>query len=384
MIELDGSVGEGGGQILRSALTLSMITGIPFRMDNIRAKRKKPGLMRQHLTAVNASARICNALVEGADAGSQTLTFTPQAVEAGHFEFAIGTAGSCTLVAQTILPALMLANAPSRIVLKGGTHNPLAPSATFLQHAFLPLLKRMGVDVKLTIQRHGFFPAGGGELLFEVTPNKELTPINLLDPIGKPTFSAEAIVAGVPPHIGERELFVVGKQFGLIAEHVRELDACKGTEEVAAYHRLFLSDGSLRVLNIDKGQGPGNALSIMIKREVAREVGEGEHSPDHRFERPFQHTEVFTALGEHGLAAEAVARAACKAAQTYLASGAAVGEYLADQLLLPFALAKGGAFTTHSPSQHTMTNAQVIEKFLPVEFDITPDANKVFTVSVLA
>src|SRR5512138_2046230 len=162
MITIDGSQGEGGGQILRSALALSLVTGKPFRIENIRARRQKPGLMRQHLTAVNAAVEIGAAHVSGNTVGSSELTFAPTALRSGEYHFVVGTAGSCTLVLQTVLPALIIAEGSSEIRLEGGTHNPAAPPFDFLAGAFLPLLNRMGPDVRAALERPGFYPAGGG------------------------------------------------------------------------------------------------------------------------------------------------------------------------------------------------------------------------------
>src|SRR3954470_7924061 len=164
MIEIDGSQGEGGGQILRSSLSLAVCTQQPFRITNIRAKREKPGLMRQHLTAVRAAAEICNASVEGDAVGSRELTFQPGALKAGDYSFAIGTAGSCTLVLQTVLIPLLVADGLSTVRISGGTHNKGAPPFDFLQRAFLPLLRRMGAQIDLTLIQYGFYPKGGGEI----------------------------------------------------------------------------------------------------------------------------------------------------------------------------------------------------------------------------
>src|SRR5688572_18441948 len=161
MIVIDGAAGEGGGQVLRTSLALSMISGQPFRIERIRAGRQKPGLMRQHLTAVLAATQICGAVVKGASAGSTELEFAPGAIRGSDLKIAIGTAGSTTLVLQTILPALLFAREPSRLVLEGGTHNPHAPSFEFLEQAFLPQLRRMGAAVSATLVRPGFYPAGG-------------------------------------------------------------------------------------------------------------------------------------------------------------------------------------------------------------------------------
>ncbi len=140
LIRIDGSFGEGGGQILRTALSLSLVTGRPIQIDNIRAGRERPGLLRQHLTAVLAAAEIGQAQVEGAVLGSTSIGFVPGPVKAGEYRFAVGSAGSGTLVFQTVLPALMLATGPSRLVIEGGTHNDAAPPFPFLERAFLPLV----------------------------------------------------------------------------------------------------------------------------------------------------------------------------------------------------------------------------------------------------
>ncbi len=171
MLQIDGSRGEGGGQILRTSLTLSMITGRPLQIQQIRAQRAKPGLMRQHLTAVKAAAEVCGAETEGAELGSRTLTFRPGAVQAGQYSFDIGTAGSASLVLQTILPPLMIAGGASQLTLRGGTHNMHAPPFDFLAKAFLPLLARIGPRVQATLLRHGgFYPAGSGEVFFASSP----------------------------------------------------------------------------------------------------------------------------------------------------------------------------------------------------------------------
>jgi len=162
MITIDGSFGEGGGQILRTSLALSLVTGKPFSIEKIRAGRAKPGLLRQHLTAVRAAGEIGRARIEGAELGSGQLTFVPDAVRPGAYDFAVGTAGSATLVLQTMLPALMLAGGPSQLRLEGGTHNTYAPPLDFLEKAFLPILRRMGPEVAVTLERFGFYPAGGG------------------------------------------------------------------------------------------------------------------------------------------------------------------------------------------------------------------------------
>ena len=181
MIEIDGSQGEGGGQIIRTALTLSLSTGRTFRVFNVRAGRPRPGLLRQHLAAVQAAAEIGHADTRGAVLGSRDLTFRPGKVAAGDYRFAIGSAGSTTLVLQTILPVLLTTDRPSRLTLEGGTHNTFAPPFEFLEHTFLPLVNRLGPSVRVTLVRPGFYPAGGGQILATVEPCRRLSHLELCE-----------------------------------------------------------------------------------------------------------------------------------------------------------------------------------------------------------
>ncbi|MEO7496811.1 MAG: RNA 3'-terminal phosphate cyclase [Massilia sp.] len=323
MIELDGSVGEGGGQILRSTLTLSMITGQPFRITRIRAGRSKPGLLRQHLVAVLAAAKVSNAAVSGAELGSASLTFSPGPIVAGDYEFAIGSAGSCTLVLQTLIPALLFGAGRSTVRITGGTHNPMAPPAQFLQRSYVPLLERMGARVGIELLRFGFYPAGGGVVMATVEPCAQWQHLELMERGERIGGYAESFVAGVPGGVARRELECVGSGMGW-------------------------SEDQLLTRGLPAEQGPGNALLITLEYEHA--------------------TEVFAGFGEKMVKAEMVADKALQEARRFIASGAAVGEHLADQLLLPLALAGGGCFTTDRVSQHARTNAEVIARFMPVRF----------------
>jgi RNA 3'-terminal phosphate cyclase (ATP) len=332
MIEIDGSKGEGGGQVLRTALTLSMITQQPFRIANIRANRSKPGLMRQHLASVRAAAEISGANVEGGALGSTALTFEPGAIKSGEYEFQIGTAGSSTLVLQTVVPALLYAPAPSVVRVSGGTHNSKAPPAEFLQRAYGRAMADMGAQVEFTLERAGFYPAGGGAVRATVQPLHGWRRLKLEARGERRQAYAESLVAAVPAGVAKRELDCVASAMGW-------------------------SGDQLRFQILPDQWGPGNALLITLDHEHV--------------------TEVFVAFGEKARRSEEVARDAVAQARRFIASGAAVSEHLADQLLIPMALAGGGSFTMDVVSQHTRTNAEIIALFLPVsiQFEKRGDLN---------
>ena len=201
MLQIDGSQGEGGGQILRSSLSLSIHTGQPFRIANIRARRQPPGLKPQHVAAAKAAAQLCDAEMSGAVVGSSELTFTPRALKPGDYSFAIGTAGSTTLVLQTVLPPLLLASAPSTVRISGGTHNRGAPPFDFLQRAFVPMIERMGPKVALDLVDYGFYPRGGGVIRATVTPSARMTPLHLHARGAGGAGFAEAYLSALPLHV---------------------------------------------------------------------------------------------------------------------------------------------------------------------------------------
>jgi RNA 3'-terminal phosphate cyclase (ATP) len=326
-ITIDGSQGEGGGQILRTALGLSLCTGQPIEIRNIRSKREKSGLLRQHHTCVNAAATISSGHAEGNELRSPSLFFKPGKVQAGHYRFSIGTAGSTTLVLQTILPALMTQNAASTIELEGGTHNPMAPTLDFLQHSFLPLLRKMGVKTEVTMEKYGFFPKGGGIWKITIQPSAKLKPVSIQERKGTAEYKAHAVVVNLRHDIGDRELKVVKQMLGWQEQ-----------------------DHDLRTVRASNSIGQGNLLNLYAGYDNI--------------------TEVITGFGTRGVRAEDVARTAATEMTRYLASRAPVGEHLTDQLLIPVALAGGGDFLALKPSLHTITNIQVIEQMLGVKFQI--------------
>lgn len=326
-IVIDGSIGEGGGQILRTALGLAIATGRPFRMERIRARRSRAGLLRQHATAVAAAAAIAGARVRGGEVGSETLSFEPRAPKAGSYSFTVGTAGSTALVLHAILPGLLAAEGESEVVIEGGTDAPSAPSFDHLVHAYAPWLRRMGAEVEATIDERGFYPAGGGRIRFRVRGGR-LTPIRALE--REPVLGVEVVarIAGSVPHeVAERELAIVAERLAHLEPRVR-------TESV-------------------RSRGPGNALIATV----------------HHAGGP----SVFAEFGEKGVRAEHVANDLVQQVLRFLASDAAVDEYTADQLVLLLALAGGGAMRTTRVTDHLRTQLALIPAFLPREILLDGD-----------
>jgi RNA 3'-terminal phosphate cyclase (ATP) len=313
--------------VLRTALGLSLVTGTAFRIVNLRGGREKPGLLRQHLTCVQAAQALGGADVEGAELSSRELVFRPNAVQPGRYEFSIGSAGSTTLVLQAVLPALLRASGPTTLSIEGGTHNGLAPPFDFLARSFVPVLTRMGAKVDLRLVRPGFEPAGGGRLEVTVTP-APLTPVELLQRGALRSRSAIAVVSAVARSVAERELAVVREELEFADDELR-------AEELVA-------------------PGPGNSLAISLEYEHV--------------------TEVFVGLGARGVTAEKVARRTCGEVRRALRTDAPVGLHLADQLLIPFALAGGGVFRTVEPTLHTRTQLELIPRFLDVKLGCQPEA----------
>lgn len=336
-ILIDGSIGEGGGQILRTSLSLSAITNRPLVIENIRANRRKPGLLRQHLTCVLAAAKACNAQIEGGELGSSRLSFTPNRITAGEFDFSIGTAGSTILVAQTLMPILWFAQGQSTVKLTGGTHNDMAPSLCFFRRSFLPVLKAMGIVCTVEQTSYGFNPVGGGHWQLTVNPVAKLKRLNIqatetcID-----DYEVVTLFSKLPQNICDRE----------IKATCAKLD---WPLTVATKQHV-------------ESPGPGNSLQIMIKGQY--------------------HQNMIEVFGQHGVSAETVAARAVKKVKKLLNSKASVGSHLADQLLLPMALASGGSFTTTKPSEHTLTNIGIIERFLAVKISVEQQNQHLWTVKV--
>lgn len=337
MIIIDGSEGEGGGQVVRNSCALAIATGTPVRITNVRAKRTKPGLMRQHVTAIEAAAVISGAELRGLAVGSSQIEFHPGRVMPGDYHFAVGTAGSTALVLQTVLMPLAMADAPSRLVLEGGTHNMLAPPFDFIERCFLPIINRMGPKVSARLTRHGFYPRGGGRIEVEIEP--------------APLRAVEAIERGALRQVTGQVLFAGIEQ----AVARRILDRAR--QDLPDWPPLALD-----MVELPGDRGPGIILMLAAEHEHAAELVSG--------------------FGKLGLPGEHLAKQAASRMRGYQACSAFAGPYLADQLVLPFALAGGGSFTTVKPSQHLLTAIDIARRFtgLPLTMASQPDGSHLISV----
>ncbi len=343
VVDVDGARGEGGGQILRTSLALSMITGRPMVMRNIRAHRSKPGLRRQHLACVEAAAALSHATVHGAAVGAKYIEFSPAedwlSRMPSELRVDIGTPGATTLVVQTVLVPALVAGTGLTLIVQGGTHNPMAPPFDFLERVFLPYLRRMGADVTLKLDRYGF--ASGGDIEAAVRERGQLTvtlaarasgassralqPIEVLEAAPITARRAICLIARLPTHVAARELSVVQQ-------------------------RLGFTSAECEVKDVSGEGGPANLLTLEVDRP-----GGGE---------------LVTSMGERGVRAEYVAARACDELESYLGANAPVGEHLADQLLLPLAVAGGGRFRSGPLSRHATTNIDTIRAFLDLPIQV--------------
>jgi RNA 3'-terminal phosphate cyclase (ATP) len=329
-LEIDGSLGEGGGQILRTSLTLSMLTGRPFRIVNIRANRPQPGLRPQHLQAARASAEICGAKIEGDVAGSVSLFFSPGKVRPGVYRFDIGTAGSTSLVLQTVFHPLALAEAASSVTITGGTHVPWSPAFHYLKLQWLPFMQRMGFNAFLNLKSAGFYPRGGGEISCEILPAEgPLKPLSLTDRGRLTGVRIISSVGNLPMHIAERQRDRAEKRMTEIAGKY----ACGDTPPRVSPEIVPLPSS-----------GMGTMLMVLAE-----------------FERS---SACFTSLGRQGKPAERVADEACGEFEAFMAGQGAVDEHFADQLVVPCALCPGkSVFTAPSATSHLTTNAETARLF---------------------
>jgi RNA 3'-terminal phosphate cyclase (ATP) len=322
LVVLDGSQGEGGGQILRTALTLSLLTGRPFTINQLRANREKPGLRPQHMAAVEAAALLGEATVEGAVIGARELTFRPRPYTPRDLDINIGTAGATGLVLQTLhLPLALRSDRAVRLTLSGGTFNLKAPSFPFLETTWRSYLAAMGLPISLAMPQTGFFPRGGGRLDVWIEPAQP-SPITLLD--RGPLVRIRGVAGTANLHRN-----AVGERMRERAEARLAFLGLPLSIEVAEWH----------------GPSPGAAISLTA-----------------------EHTDTlatFVGLGALGKPAESVADEAVDELLTYQEASGAVDAHSADQLLLPLALAEGGSvYTVAEITDHLQTNVDTIRAFL--------------------
>ncbi|MBW2466508.1 MAG: RNA 3'-terminal phosphate cyclase [Deltaproteobacteria bacterium] len=324
---IDGSYGEGGGQILRTSLALAAILKQPVRIDNIRASRKKSGLKTQHLAGALALAEITGAEVSGAELHSKSLLFTPKTLRGGRYRFEISTAGSACMLLGTVLPPLLFAAESSEITITGGTHVPFSPPFDFLDRVFLPLLRKLGAAVQLELKRWGFYPKGGGEIKAYVKPCRGLQGLQLKERGSLQRLNISACSANLPGHIAQRE--------------IAHLEAC-----LADYRGKTISNALA-----SRALCPGNFVSL---------------------EAEYVHTVAgFNGLGKRGKPAEEVASGVCRDFIRFDRTGATVDQHLADQIILYMALAHGDSFfLTPEITSHLQTNINVIRRFLPVNIKL--------------
>ncbi len=335
-LEIDGSEGEGGGQILRSSLTMSSILGKPILIKNIRAGRRDPGLQAQHLTCVRAIAEITSAELDGDVLGSQELKFIPKELKPGKYFFDVAkvkpSAGSVSLVFQTILLPLAFTKDVSMVTILGGTHVPLSPSITYLQKVYLPIIRKAGLIACIKLNKWGWFPKGNGEIVVEIHPAK-LNGIDLLDRGDLKDVEIISAVSNLPISIAERQR----------------------NEALKILHLNGISADS-KLINAPS-IGQGTSVFILMNFEKSK-AG-------------------FESLGAKGKRAEQVAKEACEQSIDFLRTDACIDKHLADQLIPIMALSKGSScFKTSRITRHLLTNISIAEKFLDIKFKISGKENQ--------
>ncbi|UQZ88961.1 RNA 3'-phosphate cyclase [Deltaproteobacteria bacterium Smac51] len=336
-IQIIGSMGEGGGQVLRTALALSVATGRAFTISGIRANRPRPGMKRQHLACVRAAAAISGAEVIGAEINSASLSFRPSArPSGGDYRFDIGGGGSCTLVLQAVLPPLMTAESASTITVCGGTHVPMAPVYEFFSQTLLPRLEKMGPRLSARLLRPGFMQVGGGVMEVSISPVRELQPLEMVEV--ESGFELEGFIRsyGLPESIAEREAAVLGR---------------------------LRSIQKVTVENLNPGEtGAGNVALLKLTRQDGVTITSG--------------------VAQRGLAAEKVARQATSRMLQFLKADVPVEACLADQLIVPLALASGGRFITEKPTLHTQTVLELLPYFTDLKTSLTEVSSRSWLVEI--
>ncbi len=331
---VDGSIGEGGGQVLRYAVSTCALLGEELRIYNIRAKRRPPGLRPQHITAIRSVAEVCGGSVEGLKVGSSSIVFKPSKPRAGRYFFDTGTAGSVSLVLQSLLPILCFADGPCEVELRGGTNNPLAPPIDYIQEVLLPALRRMGVNAEVRLVRRGFYPRGQGVVRVETQPVERLRPIEAVDAELK-VLEVYAYSCNLPDHIVRR---MAGAAESLLRK--------------AGYREIVVKTESLGPQDPRNSIDPGTGVFILARLSNGLVMG-------------------FDSLGEKGVPAEEVARRAVDDALSQLATGAPIDKHLADQLIIWMALADGESrIRTSAMTSHTSTGVEVVGSLTGARFEV--------------
>lgn len=335
LIEIDGSYGEGGGQILRTALAFSAILKKALRVHHIRAKRKNPGIQTQHLTGVESLAKITDAHIEGARIGSGTITFIPQNINPGDYQFEIKTAGSVTLLLQTLFLPLCLCRGNSRLTLKGGTHVPWSPPFHYFSEVLLPVLESIGVSAEVAINNWGYYPRGGGEIKLKIRPNGKWNPISLIDRGSLKKIRGLSAISNLPRHVAERQK----------------------EQALKRIHEELKVDAEISTLYDAPSSGAGSFLFLLIEYE---KILAG-----------------FSSLGSKGKPAERVADEAVNSMRDHIQSDGCIDPHLADQLVPFLIFAKGNSvISTSRITEHLLTNLWIIKQFFDVGISISGKKGK--------
>lgn len=326
MLDIDGAHGEGGGQLARTAVALSAITGIGLRLHDIRARRLPPGLAPQHVAAIKAVAQLCQARTEGLAVGAREIVFEPGQLRGGTFVFEVGTAGSVTLVLQAALPVAIACPEPVYMVLRGGTDIRAAPPLDYFAHIILPLLERIGVHADLEVRRRGYYPRGGGEIALNVRPAIP-GALRLEQPGAVEEIGGMLHTAGLPGHVLDRMLLTVSRAF-------------------VRYPQLNIETRSLTKA---QALGQGGAAVIWARTNKALLGG--------------------SEVAQRGVPAERIAQTAADALKAEIAASATLDVHAADQLLVYFALAREpSCFRVRALTSHVQTTQWLLQRFLPVRF----------------